>query len=376
MIQEIFKGKGDPGIPAQYRDVLLADDDGKSLFKYIRTAIFPTASQFVFNTQYGSGFSGGECAIAHLSVQLFIDFARHARVSASLLFVDLVQAFASMIRKVCTCDPSGDEQWLASLRAAGFPEYDVQEIYTAISSAHWIGESHEGTCYTTSYPFAVAASVYRNSWFSTEGLVNVVKSNRGSGAGTPLADIIFALSIARVLTVLKQQIADAGLNVTIKDKHDVEIEFTDISYHDDLVLPCVAPAQHIATCTASVAAIVYTVFTYFGFRLNFSAGKTEAIVVFAGPGSTAAARALCLAGSCVDVATGSLSTVLRFVSSYKHLGSMSNIAKSAAEEVTIRSSIITSETKRLRRKVLLSPALSISTKIGLVNGYIFSKRYI
>ena len=33
MIQEIFKGKGDPGIPAAYRDVLLADDDGKALLK-------------------------------------------------------------------------------------------------------------------------------------------------------------------------------------------------------------------------------------------------------------------------------------------------------------------------------------------------------
>ena len=49
MIQEIFKGKGDPGIPAQYRDVLLADDDGKSLFKFIRTAIFPTVADFVFS---------------------------------------------------------------------------------------------------------------------------------------------------------------------------------------------------------------------------------------------------------------------------------------------------------------------------------------
>ena len=31
MIQEIYKGKGDPGIPSHYRDVLLADDDGKAL---------------------------------------------------------------------------------------------------------------------------------------------------------------------------------------------------------------------------------------------------------------------------------------------------------------------------------------------------------
>ena len=59
MIQEIFKGKGDPGIPSHYRDVLLADDDGKALYKLVRTAIFPLASEFTSDTQYGSGFSGG-----------------------------------------------------------------------------------------------------------------------------------------------------------------------------------------------------------------------------------------------------------------------------------------------------------------------------
>ena len=105
MIQEIFKGKGDPGIPAQYRDVLLADDDGKAMFSVIRKAVFPLAGSFVNSTQYGSGFSGGECAIAHLAVQLFIDYARYTRSSSSLLFVDLMQAFASMVRKVCICDP-------------------------------------------------------------------------------------------------------------------------------------------------------------------------------------------------------------------------------------------------------------------------------
>ena len=59
MIQEIFKGKGDPGIPSQYRDVLLADDDSKAMFSVIRKAVFPLAGSFVNSTQYGSGFSGG-----------------------------------------------------------------------------------------------------------------------------------------------------------------------------------------------------------------------------------------------------------------------------------------------------------------------------
>ena len=66
MIQEIFKGKGDPGIPSQYRDVLLADDDGKAMFSVIRKAVFPLAASFVNSTQYGSGFSGGGSVLLHI----------------------------------------------------------------------------------------------------------------------------------------------------------------------------------------------------------------------------------------------------------------------------------------------------------------------
>ena len=66
----------------------------------------------------------------HLSVD---DSARReSHTSSSLLFVDLIQAFASMIRKVCLRDPCGDEQWIAASREAGFPEEEVRAMYEAL----------------------------------------------------------------------------------------------------------------------------------------------------------------------------------------------------------------------------------------------------
>ena len=118
-----------------------------------------------------------------------------------------MQAFASMVRKVCICDPSGDEQWIAAMRAAGLPENEIRTIFDTISKVpEWVTPMEGGSGLCQNYSFCVAASVYRNSWFSTEGLSNVVKTNRGSGAGTPLADIIFALTMSRVLVVLREQL--------------------------------------------------------------------------------------------------------------------------------------------------------------------------
>ena len=57
MIQEIFKGKGDPGIPAAYRDVLLANESSKKVGKHLRTHIYKSVSSFCTRTQFGAGLN-------------------------------------------------------------------------------------------------------------------------------------------------------------------------------------------------------------------------------------------------------------------------------------------------------------------------------
>ena len=101
------------------------------------------------------------------------------------------------------------------------------------------------------YAFAVAASVYGNSWFSTEGLCNAVKTNRGSGAGTPLADIIFALAMSRILSLLRDQLEAGSFSASLGNGRHRSIPFYDISYHDDLVIPCVAPAPELVSISIS-----------------------------------------------------------------------------------------------------------------------------
>ena len=55
MIHEIFKNKGLHSNRSGYRDVLLADDEGKQICKHIRRIFVPRARQLVFSTQYGGG---------------------------------------------------------------------------------------------------------------------------------------------------------------------------------------------------------------------------------------------------------------------------------------------------------------------------------
>ena len=99
MIHEIFKGKGHHFMCASYRDVLLANDSGKQLSKSIRRKLIPRAKQLVFSSQYGGGFNGGETSFTHLYVRIILDTCRAMNISSAILFLDVVTAFAMMLRR-------------------------------------------------------------------------------------------------------------------------------------------------------------------------------------------------------------------------------------------------------------------------------------
>ncbi len=119
VLVELFKGKGSPSLCGNYRDILLADDQGKGISRIIRKRFMKLAMNLSHDTQYGGGLNGGETAFAQLYVRLVIDYAVNSSTSCSTLYLDVVAAFATMLRRVIFDSDSGDEAWLASLAKAG-----------------------------------------------------------------------------------------------------------------------------------------------------------------------------------------------------------------------------------------------------------------
>ena len=81
-------------------NILLADDAGKAVGKLIRQRLLPHAVAISVNTQFGGGFNGGETAFAHLYLRLLIDAAACTSISCSIIFLDVVAAFAQMLRRI------------------------------------------------------------------------------------------------------------------------------------------------------------------------------------------------------------------------------------------------------------------------------------
>jgi len=374
MLCELFKNKGSPSVCGNYRDILLADDSAKAVSKLIRQRLLPLAAKLVKRTQFGGGLNGGETAFAHLYVRLVIDWAINSSTSCSIIFLDVVAAFASMLRRIVFNYEDGDEAWLASLARAGFSDSDVQHVYDTLCNYDWVSHMTSDMQHaprSAGLDFRLTEQFFTNSWITQEYIPNVVNITKGSSAGTPLADLIYSMAMSRVLTCLRSSMDLEGINSCMSAgafQHDV----VDVSFVDDVGIPCLSPADEILSKTGRVASCAFKVFQVFGMRLNFKPGKSEAILGFFGKGSSLAKRALTLQDDLIPICAGD-DTHLRVVRSYQHLGTVTSVSMTMCEEVTKRNGMMRAETSRLCKAILRVPEIQVPKKIRVVQTYVLTK---
>ena len=173
----------------------------------------------------------------------------------------------------------------------------------------------------------------------------MVHVTNGSSAGTPLADLVYSMAMSRVLSVLRDTLNKDGLCSAMASSgfhHNV----VDVSFVDDVAIPCLGCASEIIAKTGRVASSAFSVFRTFGMTLNFKPGKSEAILGFFGPGTKAAKQELTMANHLIPITAGD-DTHIRVVSSYQHLGTCIGIYMNMCEEVTKRNGMMRAESTLL-----------------------------
>ncbi len=86
------------------------------------------------DSKFGGGLNGGETAIAHLHLRMFVHFINNTHTSGAIIFYDVCSAFATLLRRIVFDIDQGDEHWLRKLSAAGFTQDDIEHIYNFIKS--------------------------------------------------------------------------------------------------------------------------------------------------------------------------------------------------------------------------------------------------
>ena len=112
-----------------------------------------------------------------------------------------------------------------------------------------------------------------------------------------------------------------------------------VSYVDDIALAIPVHADQVIKTLRSTILVLRRAVRQFRLRLNFSAGKTEALVDAFGPGARALRMALCNTHACsVNCADEHGSTTIRICRAYKHLGSIVSVQANMTPEVLARTS--------------------------------------
>ena len=213
-----------------------------------------------------------------------------------------------------------------------------------------------------------------------------------NAAGTPLADLVFVIAMARILEVVSSRLCSSGL-LHVFDASGAGRYFADedcedsisfpencsalkhVSYVDDLEVPVIGTASTVVSKLAAATVVVHDVFWQFGLDINLAPGKTCAIIKLAGPGSKSVRLSLASDDFHIHcTSTFGRQFRLPIVQRYKHLGSTVTAELSLAPELAIRGASMVQAIRPISVKcfgsddVPLKSKMTIVRKLGVVTG--------
>ena len=94
--------------------------------------------------------------------------------------------------------PASKDSLVHLLRQFGFAEDEIQSIVVEIESDDpWFSVKSDPSL--VQFLTDIVSAIHRNSWFTVEGVPEVVRTTNGVMAGNALADLLFAFIIKTIL---------------------------------------------------------------------------------------------------------------------------------------------------------------------------------
>ena len=325
LLVPLFKGKGSPAEPTAYRSIFLSDICAKIHHANMRQNLAEVWNQDDSLIQLG-GRKGCSTDVAHHLLHAHLAWARAANVSCAILFVDLQSAFYSVLRSSFFEGEFHDDAICFAMQQLGITPHDWHEIRQSV-------EADDATDGLSSHHEGILKDMFSGTHFSMQGVPGKTATMRGTRPGDPVADILFnmvfrlvvldARSRIQASTSLRcfgspQQAEDVSRKMPVPDRGFAEVTFVDdIAYaiHSSSPADVIRSLQIVSSCLHDAAASR-------GLTINYQAGKTEALIKLAGPGSKAAKHKLWHEhNGKLPIVTENGTQMLQLVHSYKHLGS-------------------------------------------------------
>ena len=305
--------KGSTDVASNYRGILLLGSVAKRIHSIMRSSLMNTLTPHRAEGQLG-GFANQMVQFGFHSVVSWTRILEARGFSTAVLYLDLTSAFHHLIREFVLGVNNEDDfmMILEELSTAGHPTEALHQGQQLIGALARFGCDYR--------ILAILQDIHQDTWF-TVSRAEVVRTKRGTRPGSPLADALFHVAMAQIITEVRQWIAQDEVFNAVLRKFDLPA--LTVVWADDVAVPWTTEeASDLVPAVCRLVKHVDDVFTAKGFSINYGLNKTNVVISFLGKAAPLL-RTQYLhqqrPGVECDLAHGR-TTWLHFKPTYKHLG--------------------------------------------------------
>ena len=377
LLVPLFKGRGDPRNPSSFRSIFVSDCTAKVHHKWLRRSLEAKWTQDQHSLQLG-GRPGIGCDLAHHCVQAAVAWCRSKNLSYSAMFLDLKAAFYSVHRGAIFSGPWDDRMLCLAMECHGITPSDWHEVRKQV-------EVDCATAGISDHAERVFRDLFHPTYFRMADVSAPTLTTRGSRPGDPVADIIFNMLFGIILRQARQAFLEATDFQWVGQPQPVEClahlpslpsrGLLDLAYVDDAVFLLYSQhADEIMGATQLMASIIHDESRKRGLEVNYSAGKTEVMIKFAGKGSYGLKQKLWHEmGGTIPVVTEEATQTMTVVHSYKHLGTVIQEHAAPVREVAQRITMARKAEGRIHRSFYAKACVSLYTKCQVFQATVCSR---
>ncbi|CAE7745134.1 tyrP-A [Symbiodinium sp. CCMP2592] len=315
-----------------------------------------------------------------LAVRSFAALLDGLRLPWAVLFVDLAAAFYTVVRQSLVPNPDTDQGFLSLLHALQLPPDAIEELHAHLLVASELPLQGVGV-----HQVELVRDLFVGSWFRLSTHSALILTHRGSRPGDPLADLLFAFTLAAYLRRVNQLLSDAGLmhSLPAPDRRPAWFDGPDSvtignpAWADDFTWPITAPSSDALVETAQVGtSILLSHASSIGMCLKFGPDKTALLLPETVKKNSERLLSvddeggLCLHVS--DKCTGA-TCFLPLVSVYKHLGGVITSNSSPLPDLYHRFSRAEGTARPLRQVFFGSKQFTLTVRRALLGALVISK---
>ncbi|CAE7311591.1 unnamed protein product [Symbiodinium necroappetens] len=351
-----------------YRSVALVEPSAKGILKATRPALNAGFERVALPT-VGGARKRHPADLAALSAQCHMSRLKRQGRSGAILYLDGVSAFYAVHRGHLF---GGD---LSDLHAHIQSLHLEPEVRRRVIQA--IGD--RGALERAGIPVGTQQllnAAFASTWFVVDTTQEVVQATtRGTTPGSPLADILYQFVSEASVRCLSEHLASENLAAVCGGGGPAATSLPQ-SWLDDVALLLEAQnAMQVGPVVARAACLAHQYLAVTGVDINYAAGKTEAVLLFAGAGKSQARQKIFVQDQgCLQIALpGAVLHQLRCVGDYTHLGTVRTHNASCEAAVCRREQLTRAIYQPFKRRILANDALTCRERQEMFKAMVLAK---